>query len=446
VQINLCVIGDDDQNIYEFRGTNPDYIRRFEAEYKAERFLLTENYRSTEPIIAAANQLIQNNAERCKRLAEEQVRVDNARANQGGQPLRALQFLSVPAQAAWIADQVQQWIAEGTKPRDIAILARHWDHLREVRALLDRRVGIPTYTLKGGDVKLIRNRVTQLLLHALEINPHVVLAAQESVRSRFEQFLTKAARKPIEPTVKTLLKIADDLDKERGYGSEELAVPIGVNEIITAIYEFNENPDVSLDEDAVLVTSCHGAKGLEFGKVILLADSFSRKSSEIVTERRLFYVAMTRAKQELLICSTQPSQFIAEIGVSAQNIASTDIDLPAFIFYADMNPKDVNLGYQATQRQQQIIKNLCEGDPLHFRPSDWKDSWRIYTVDEKEIGALSRAANTELCDREIHPERFQFQDGEISVRHVYRHKKVNDVTGETLEDWFVIIPQIRVCR
>jgi ATP-dependent DNA helicase RecQ len=456
VQINLCVIGDDDQNIYEFRGTNPDYIRRFQAEYKAERFLLTENYRSTAPIIAAANYLIQNNTDRCKRLAEEQVRVDNARADRGGLPVRALQFVSVPAQAAWIADRVQQWIAEGTKPRDIAILARHWDNLREVRALLDRRVGIPTHTLKGGDIKLVSNQVTQLLLRALEKDPHVVLPAQESVRSRFEKFFIKKGRNLTEPTVKTLLKIADDLDKERGYGSEELAVPIGVNEIITAIYEFNESPDVSLDEDAVLVTSCHGAKGLEFGKVILLADSFSRKPSEIETERRLFYVAMTRAKQELLICSTQPSQFIAEIGVSAQNIAPTDIDLPAFIFYADMNRKDVNHGYRQTKNKQnqEIIKKLKEGENLLLKKNRFKNNWGIYTLSNIEIGELSSGRNAGTKDigkrkldrAQISLNEFQFEDGEVSVRHIYLFKEVDDVTGETLDEWFVIIPQIRVCR
>lgn len=449
VQTNLCVIGDDDQNIYEFRGTNPEYIRRFQAEFKAERFLLTENYRSTEPIIAAANQLIQNNTHRCKRTVEEQVKVNNARSNQGGQPVHSFQFVNHSAQATWIAEQVNQWILEGVHPKEIAILARNWDSLRDVRALLDRRFKIPTHTLQGAEVKLVRNRVTQLLLNALGKNPHCLLPAQESVRTRFMRFFQSVGRRlndPIEPTVKTLLKIADDLDKERGFGSEELAVPIGVNEIVTAIYEFNENPDVSLDENAVLVTSCHGAKGLEFSKVILLADGFSLKPPEIEADRRLFYVAMTRAKNDLLICSTRQNRFVEEIGVPAQKITSTDIRLPDFVFYDDMNPKDIFLSFKETQRHQDIIKNLCEGDCLHLSPSHWKDSWRIYTIDGKEIGSLSRSANAKLLAQQINPNQFKFQVEEVTVRQVYWHKKVNDVTGEVLEDWYIVIPQIRVCR
>ncbi len=67
VQINLCVIGDDDQNIYQFKGTTPEYIRQFQAEYKAEQLILTENYRSTESIIEAANRLIRHNSDRALR-------------------------------------------------------------------------------------------------------------------------------------------------------------------------------------------------------------------------------------------------------------------------------------------------------------------------------------------------------------------------------------------
>lgn len=76
VQIQLCEIGDDDQNLYAFRGTDTRYIHDFEVEYAAQRFLLTENYRSRVPIIAAANQLIGHNLQRCKRTPEEQVHIN----------------------------------------------------------------------------------------------------------------------------------------------------------------------------------------------------------------------------------------------------------------------------------------------------------------------------------------------------------------------------------
>ncbi|MEB3336654.1 MAG: RecQ family ATP-dependent DNA helicase, partial [Leptolyngbyaceae bacterium] len=288
VQINLCVIGDDDQNIYEFRKTSPKYILQFQAEYQAKRFLLTENYRSTESIIQAANHLIQNNPNRCKRELQEQVRIDTARIGHSGSSVQSLRFSNAKEQAIWITTQVQQWIAEGTRPCAIAILSKAWDDLKEIRALLDRWANIPTHTLKGGEIKLVRNQVTQQLLNALKRDPSLIVPVEESVQERFEKFFAKTNYSLTTPTVKTLLKIATDLDAERGYGSGDLATEISVNEIITAIYEFNESPDTSTDEDSVLVTSCHGAKGLEFCKVILLADKFAGKTDSIEQERRLF--------------------------------------------------------------------------------------------------------------------------------------------------------------
>ncbi len=147
-----------------------------------------------------------------------------------------------------------------------------------------------------------------------------------------------------EPTALILLKIASDLDRERGYGSQELALPIGVDEILTALFEFNESKEAFLEENAILVTSCHGAKGLEWSQVILLTDDFLTNEAE----RRLFYVAMTRAKSELIFCGTKLRHFIQEAGVSCHPVPQENQNLPQKLFDFDLTPSDVNarvLGY-----------------------------------------------------------------------------------------------------
>ncbi len=455
VQTNICVIGDDDQNIYEWRGTSIEYIRSFQAEYQAEQFLLVENYRSTEPIIAAGNRLIQNNNDRLKRRGDEQVRIDNDRIDQGGLDVQSLKFENDNYQAEYIKRQVEKWIKhDGIKPGDIAILARNWQYLDKVRALLDRRSGILTYSLKGEDVKLIRNRVTQLLIADLEKNPDLILSKEESVKAHFENFFANNNRSTSEPTVKTLIKIAEDIDKERGYSSENLSTKIAVSEIITSIYEFNESPDISVDPDAVLVTSCHGAKGLEFKYVILIADGFDYRRDKIESERRLFYVATTRAKEKLLLTHSQNSQFVQESGANPFPIGNIQIDPPQFIFYADLSPYgnlgrnggDINLGYKATTENQEIIKMLQEGNQLKIRINRFKNNWGIYTSDNIEIGELSSKATKELTERNIKLREFQFHDKEVTVRNVYRHLKTDEVNGDILEDWYVVVPQIRICR
>jgi ATP-dependent DNA helicase RecQ len=396
VQTNICVIGDDDQNIYEFRGTSPNFIRSFQAEYQARQFLLTENYRSTESIIAASNDLIQNNSDRLKRAGDRQVKINNDRVGEGGLDVQSLKFADEDQQAEYVKRQVEKWVRrDGIQPGEIAILARNWQYIDKARALLERRANIPTYSLKGEDVKLIRNHVTQILITALEENPDLTLLAEESVRSCLERFFAENNRSLLEPTIKTLLKIAEDIDKERGYGSEHLATPIAVSEIITALYEFNESPDNSIDPNAVLVTSCHGAKGLEFKYVILIAEGFDFRRDKIESERRLFYVAMTRAKEKLIITHSQNSQFIQEADAKPYPAESMAINALDFIFYADMNPSHVSLGFSGTRECQGIIKKLKEGDSIDLKASAAGNSWTIRR-NGKVIGLLSNGSVNDL--------------------------------------------------
>jgi ATP-dependent DNA helicase RecQ len=233
VQINLCVIGDDDQNIYQFKGTTPEYIRQFQAEYKAEQLILKENYRSTESIIEAANRLIQHNSDRCKRKPEEQVRINSKRLGERGLPVRAFTFNSLSSQAAWIKETISNWRQQGIPASDIAVLAREWNHLNPIRLLLEED-GIPTYALKKDGIKLVRHRITCQLIEKLKEKNHVVLTSVQSVYRLFFSLFERWNYRQSEPTALILLKIASDLDRERGYDSQELALPISVDEILTA--------------------------------------------------------------------------------------------------------------------------------------------------------------------------------------------------------------------
>lgn len=453
VQINLCVIGDDDQNIYGFRGADAKFIRQFRAEYKAKQFLLTENYRSTEAIIEVGNRVIQNNRRRCKRLPEEQVCIDPTRLGQRGKPVQAKLFSTLTAQAIWVMQHVRHWLDSGTPPNEIAILAKEWEQFSEIRALLERLGGIATYALKGRDVKLIRHSATHQLLTQLQKDPTLTLAETESVRQRFEDFFERKERHLTEPTIKTLLKIGDDLDKERGFGSTDLATPMTTEEIATSIYEFSESPSNSLtDEDAILVTSCHGAKGLEFSKVILLTDNFSEAEYRLEDERRLFYVAISRAKEELILCGVQSTQFLKETQIEPVIERMGSVKLPSRVHYFDFVPSkpndtgDVNLGYSATLRQQDTITKMGEGNLLQLRPNRYRNGWILLTEDFIEIGSLSKRCNEFLAKKGLDPNHFQFQPGEVDVRFIYRFVKTAEDSDQILADHYVVIPQIRIYR
>ena len=135
-------------------------------------------------------------------------------------------------------------INEGVKPNEIAILAKQWDQLSEIRALLEREAGIPTYALKGQDVKLIRHSVTDQLLKQLQVHPTLTLEPNESVRQRFQSFFERKGRRLSEPTIKILLKIADDpLIKNVALALKTWQPPLPAEEIATSIYEFKREPE-----------------------------------------------------------------------------------------------------------------------------------------------------------------------------------------------------------
>jgi len=444
VQINLCVIGDDDQNIYEFKGSSPKYITQFEQEYQAEQFLLVENYRSTENIISAANRLIKNNQGRCKQSLEQQVKINQRRQGFKGAPLTSLKFTNTSQQAACLKEQILSWLNSGIAPNEIAIIARNWDQLSAVRLLLENE-GISCYALKKEGIPLVKNYATHLLINALKKDSTVVISPEESVQKRIENFFIRKYGDLSQPTVQTLVKIGANLDQERGYNSE-LALPISVDEVLTAIFEFNESGDTFLESNSILFTSCHGAKGLEFSHVVLLSKGFDLNYQDIESERRLFYVAMTRAKQELLLSSTTSCPFITEAGINSQNQVCSEVNLPKLMHYFDLTPADIHLGYRATQNNQKIIKKIQEGSELNLRVNNYGNGWAITTPDGQEIGALSKKCTQFLQSKNIRPGQFNFLANEVTVKYIYHHFKADEVTGEIREDWFAIIPQIRICR
>ncbi len=128
------------------------------------------------------------------KFASDQVKIDSSRVGQGGLDVYSIRLQDDNYQAGYINQQVKKWIEkDGIKPGDIAILTRNWDYLDKARALLEHRSGIPTYSLKGEDVKLVRSYTTQLLITDLEKNLNLILAKEEeeSVKARFEHLFAR---------------------------------------------------------------------------------------------------------------------------------------------------------------------------------------------------------------------------------------------------------------
>lgn len=302
VKLNLFAVGDDDQNIYAFNGASVSFIRRFEADYAAKPAYLVENYRSSGHIIAAANRVIEAAAERMK--ADQAIRINHRRkadapcgpwqrldpVAQGR--VQVLQVENAQHQAQAVITELQRLASldSAWDWRRVAVIARNWSDLEPLRAWC-RRLDLPVQWGKE-ELPFWRLRETRALVTRLKAE-HVTLTVadlRQAVSSlpanRYTELLTQAADEYELDTAGAELPLRHALDWLAEWGRD---------------YRRRQN--------ALLLTTAHGAKGLEFDHVAVLdgewhaadLDDTRPGAEDSDAPRRLFYVAMTRARFNLIL-------------------------------------------------------------------------------------------------------------------------------------------------
>ena len=308
-KLSLFAVGDDDQNIYAFNGSSVEFIRRFEADYGAKPIFLTDNYRSTAHIIAAANAVIAPARQRMK--TGHRIGINSARAKQppGGAwrdrdpAVRGrVQILSAGDSAV---TQAQVVIAELKRLASLAphwdwskcaVAAREWSYLDPVRGLCELE-GIPVQMANEDILNVWRLRETRGLVDWL--------------RERDSRLVTSAdlddwaVKQPSNPWTELLREGIAEYTMETG-GAETSA-----DYFIEWLAEWGRS--VRRRQRGLLLLTAHRAKGLEFDHVIVLDGGWDRVDygEGVDAPRRLYYVAMTRARHTLALArfsGTHPLQ------------------------------------------------------------------------------------------------------------------------------------------
>ncbi|MDR2074383.1 MAG: UvrD-helicase domain-containing protein [Oscillospiraceae bacterium] len=370
---NLCIVGDDDQSIYKFRGATVENILGFDKVYKKAKIIrLEQNYRSTKNILSAANSIIEHNANRKgKRLWTN---------NLEGKRIRVHTAYSEHNEAVFISDELKSRIGAGCSASDFAVLYRASSQSGVIERLL-ARAGLP-YRVVGGirfydhrEVKdlisylsVVNNPLDEVRLKRIinqpkrtigerTINQVISIASDEGKplfevmrNANFYEDLRRSAVKlmdfaqTIEHFIsfhKSGVKLSElykEILEKTGYidflkSKEEDADSriANVQELGNAIKRFEEEnsgainlssflEDVSLiseaetsnSDGAINLMTVHASKGLEFPVVFL--PGFEEgifpgiqcifNPEEVEEERRLAYVAITRAKEELFIINS----------------------------------------------------------------------------------------------------------------------------------------------
>jgi ATP-dependent DNA helicase RecQ len=298
-KLSLFAVGDDDQNIYSFKGASVEFIRRFEADYGARPAYLVEDYRSSAAIIDAANSVIERARDRMKR--DHPIVIDRARRKDAaGGPWAALdpvakgrvQVLPVGSddstQAIVVMEELCRLagLAPGWEWARAAVIAREWKRLCPVRCWCEQR-GVPVQSADEQQPSVWRLRETgQLLDWVMAREPRLVTP---------EEIDAWLDRKPAGPWWDLLRQAAD-----------EYALEVGTSELPTRYFidwlaEWSR--EARRRQTGLLLLSAHRAKGLEFDHVVVLDGGWSRvgRDEDPDAARRLYYVAMTRARRTLTL-------------------------------------------------------------------------------------------------------------------------------------------------
>ena len=390
----VCVVGDDAQSIYSFRGANIDNILGFSKQYNnVQTFKLERNYRSTKRIVAAANALIKHN--------ERQIHKEVYSENVDGEPIEIKNAYSDKEEAAIVCRRIHSLLrSEGGTFADFAVLYRTNSQSRPLEEEM-RKDNIP-YRIYGGTSFYQRKEIKDVMAYfRLVCNPNDEEAFKRIINypargigdTTLNRIISRANETHVslwdvicqEPTPKTevfrnmIVRFTERLENDDAYSlgkdiiilsgikddiyssaeADDITRQENLQEFVNSLQEFVESrreegrgdqtnlmqfvQEVALLTDAdsdhdkdmprVSLMTIHSAKGLEFPTVFIVGveeNIFPSPMSldsprQLEEERRLFYVAITRAERHCIITSAQnrwrygkieygtPSRFLREI-------------------------------------------------------------------------------------------------------------------------------------
>ena len=409
---NLCVVGDDSQSIYAFRGANVNLIINLGKEFKKLKTInLEQNYRSTNTIIEASNNLIENN----KNRADKKIWTDNPK----GKQITKINGSEKFEEAKLVRKEIEKLKKEGVSYNDIAILYRNNSQSQIIQAeflkddvLIPYRVKDPSNFFNKAEIKGLINYLKLIidpcdftafsdcmmkpsryfkrllldqimtvaiskhngnLLSAIKdkvsiktntcantYNIQSLLSLSDMYKEIEKMFLKEEGNKVLEYIIRSVNYIngmalsfycmntpKDDLETSIDtlreiYLKNEIKTKEDLIEFLKYVENLDEKakkiqiPDNDKSVEAVQLTTIHSAKGLEFPYVFVLGmvedvfPSFRLKENplDLEEERRLCYVAVTRAKKKLYLCTydflitekgiatTKPSRFIDELNTN----------------------------------------------------------------------------------------------------------------------------------
>ena len=474
-KLSLFAVGDDDQNIYAWAGASVRFIRQFEADYQAKTVFLTDNYRSTAHIVAAANAAIEPAAERMK--ADHPIRVDRNRAKSpAGGDWEALDIVAqgrvqildaapdpiAQAQAAMAELQRLSALTPDWDWSACAVVARKWKYLDSLRAWCDVN-RVPVQMANERIPNFWRLRETQALCAWLRGPEASSLVDDAALRDWL-------ARQRPGPWIELLGEALDDYELETG------GAQTPVEHFMEWLAEWGR--EARRRQRGLLLATAHRAKGLEFDHVAVLDGGWrdANRGEDADASRRLYYVAMTRARKTLALMRfsgegrdvSRTSRSLVPTMVGDERAVYRSVDAPSFAHPHPLPPvleqasalrrapaslppatlglrarhqrlemKDVDLGFAGRRNARdplhRAIAELAPNDPLTLRPNG--DRWELFNHANMRVGRLAKSF---ACPPGQHSAKVLAIVGWSRERSEPQYKD-----SVQCDSWEVVVPEVR---
>ena len=410
-RLAIMAVGDDDQNIYTFRGANIRFIRQFQTDYSREVIYLTENYRSSKNIISASNALIRANRDRMK--GDHPISINRERkynrpggrwdqldsVNQGRVQIVSVKNLA--HQASFVKDEIDRLMSLNPKLKwgDFAILSRTKAPLANVRSILENKQYPIRTTLEKG---LPFHRIREI---------HTVLEWLISIERenyRASELIDKIEGIKRDKNSNIWWQLIDRFFTN--YQDETSDSLLPVHRVIDRFYEFTaEQRREKILGQGIFLSTIHSSKGMEFPHVFILDGGWvgPKCRSEWEEERRVMYVGMTRAEETLCLIKmpSKPNPFLGEIrgdfvssktyrgGVTESGFQTKRYELIGF--------DEIYMDYAGCFHRNHRIHNhlacLEAGQPVAFYQSG--ESIEIHNCDGCCVAKLSKEGATKWSGR-----------------------------------------------
>lgn len=335
-EMRVIAVGDDDQNIYEFRGASSKYLEQFIQESQATKYELVENYRSKSNLVDFSNQFVKQIRHRLKKAPIIPKQTDNGK-------IKLVRYQS----GNLITPIVQDILADGLPGTNCVLTKTNEEALQITGQLL--KYGVHAKLIQSNDgFNLYNLSEVRFFLSKLNMEDDVFVISDNNWENAKRELINRFRNSTKLEICNNIIKDFEVTNPKKKYKSD---LEVFIRESKLEDF-FSENGET------IFVSTIHKAKGREFDNVFMMLENFNPLTDEA---KRQLYVAMTRAKQNLIIHLN--SNFLDNLSTEdLEQIENREINSPPNELVMIPTHKDVNLGY--FEFVQYHIRDIISGETL----------------------------------------------------------------------------------